>query len=243
MTKGNSNQTAGNQAQNWETPLSGLRRIREAASRDRTAKFTSLMHHITEALLRTSFYELKRDATPGVDEQTWYEYHQTLDNRLPNLYDRVQGDRYRAQPSKRIYIPKPDGRQRPIGIAALEDKIVQRAVARVLEQIYEEDFLGFSYGCRPGRGPHKGLDAIWVGIMRRKVNWILDADIRGFYDNLDHAWLMKFLSHRIADRRLLRLIGKWLRAGVSEEGQWSKTTVGTPQGAVFTPQTMLQNVR
>lgn len=240
MTKGNSNQTAGHQAQNWDYPLSGLGRIREAASRDPSARFTSLMHHITPSLLSNSFHRLKRDAASGVDEVTWYEYLQTLESRVEDLHDRVQSGRYRAQPSKRIYIPKPDGGQRPIGIAALEDKIVQAAVTRVLEQIYEEDFLGFSYGCRPRRGPHHGLDAIWVGVMRRKVNWILDADIRGFYDSLDHTWLMKFLEHRIGDRRLLRLISKWLRAGVSEEGQWSKTTVGTPQGAVISP--LLANI-
>src|SRR5205823_13442661 len=151
--------------------------------------------------------------------------------RLKDLHSRVHRGTYRAQPSKRAYIPKADGRQRPLGIAALEDKLVQRAVVTVLNQIYEEDFLGFSYGFRPERSPHQALDALWVGIMRKKVNWIVDADVRGFFDNLSHEWMVKFIEHRVADRRVLRLIRKWLRAGVSEDGEWAKTEVGTPQGA------------
>jgi group II intron reverse transcriptase/maturase len=190
---------------------------------------------VTEGLLQDSYHALKRDACPGVDEVTWREYGENLEAHLVDLHDRVQSGRYRAKPSKRIYIPKPDGRQRPIGIAALEDKIVQQAVCQILGAIYEEDFANFSYGFRPGRSPHNALDAIWVASTQRKVNWVLDADIRSFFDTLDHEWLMKFVEHRVADPRMLRLIRKWLRAGVSEDGQWSATTVGTPQGAVISP--------
>jgi RNA-directed DNA polymerase len=220
--------------------LSGLDGIREAARKDKDLRFTSLLHHITVEVLRAGFLALKRDAAPGVDDVTWRQYGEQLEERLPELQERVQGGRYRAMPSKRIWIPKPDGRKRPIGIAVLEDKVVQQAVVMVLNQIYEEAFLGFSYGFRPGRHPHRALDAVWVGVTQRKINWVLDADIRGFFDNIDHEWLMKFLEHRIADPRILRLIRKWLRAGVSEEGQWSKTTVGTPQGSVVSP--LLANV-
>jgi RNA-directed DNA polymerase len=183
---------------------------------------------------------LKRQAAPGVDEVTWRQYGGDLEERLTSLHERIHRGSYRAQPSKRAWIPKADGRQRPLGIAALEDKIVQQAVKTVLEQIYEEDFLGFSYGFRPRRGCHDALDALWVGMTERKVNWVLDADIRGFFDAIDHGWLMKFLEHRIADRRILRLVRKWLRAGVSEDGEWSRTTVGTPQGSVISP--LLANV-
>jgi RNA-directed DNA polymerase len=218
----------------------GLWGVREAARRDKKQRFTALLHHVTPELLQASYFELKRSATPGVDGVTWQEYGQRLEERILDLHDRVHRGAYRAQPSKRAWIPKADGRQRPLGIAALEDKIVQQAIKTVLEQIYEEEFLGFSYGFRPGRSCHNGLDALWVGIMQRKVGWVLDADIRGFFDNIDHEWLLRFLEHRIADRRILRLIRKWLRAGVSEDGQWSRTTVGTPQGSVISP--MLANV-
>ncbi len=183
---------------------------------------------------------MKRQAVPGIDGVTWAQYAEDFERRINDLHERIHRGTYRAQPSKRAWIPKPDGKQRPLGIAALEDKIVQQAVKTVLECIYEEDFLGFSYGFRPGRGCHQALDALSVGIQRRKVNWILDADIRGFFDNIDHSWLLKFLEHRIADPRLLRLVKKWLRAGVSEDGEWSPTTVGTPQGAVISP--LLANV-
>jgi len=193
------------------------------------------MHHITEDLLRSAYITLNRSAAAGVDEVTWREYGKKLKEHLPALHERVQSGKYRAMPSKRIWIPKPDGRKRPIGIAVLEDKIVQQAVAMVLNQIFEVDFLGFSYGFRPKRNPHNALDAVWVGIEKRKVNWVLDADIKGFSDAISHEWLLKFLEHRIADQRLLRLCRKWLRAGVSEAGQWSKTDVGTPQGAVISP--------
>lgn len=220
--------------------MNGLDRIREAAARDRNLRFTSLMHHITEELLREAYSALKRDAASGVDDVTWHEYGEGLENRITDLHDRVQNGRFRAKPSKRVWIPKPDGRQRPIGIAALEDKIVQQAAVRVLNHIYKKDFFGFSYGFRPERSQHNALDAIWVGITQRKVSWVLDADIKSFFDTINHTWLMKFLEHRIGDPRMLRLIRKWLRAGVSEDGEWSKTEVGTPQGSVISP--LLSNI-
>jgi RNA-directed DNA polymerase len=213
----------------------GLERVREAARRDSHIRFTSLFHHSTVDLVRESYLNLNPRAAPGVDDVTWLEYGKRLESRLADLRDRVHNGRYRAKPSKRTYVPKDEGKQRPIGIAALEDKIVQHAVVRLLTQIYEEVFLGFSYGFRPERSVHDALDEIWVGITRRKVNWILDADVRNFFGELDHKWLLKFLGHRVGDPRILRLIKKWLRAGVSEEGEWSRTVVGTPQGAVMTP--------
>src|SRR4029077_3613479 len=234
-TKENIVQTTASQTQSWVNASSGLLGVREAAKREGKTRFTALLHHVTVALLLESFYALKRDAAPGVDGVTWKEYETDLDKRLEDLHGRVHQGTYRAQPSKRTYIPKADGRKRPLGIAALEDKIVQHAVVTVLNQIYEQDFLGFSYGFRPGRRQHDALDALWVGIMRKKVNWILDADIRSFFDEIRHDWLLKFVKDRIADRRILRLIGKWVRAGVSEEGQWSKTERGTPQGSVASP--------
>lgn len=221
--------------------MNALWRVREAAIRDKAMKLTSLLHYVDEALLRDAYLALNQDAAPGVDGVTWQDYGEGLEERLRNLKDRVHRGTYRAQPSKRTYIPKADGRMRPLGIASLEDKIVQQAVVTVLNQIYEVDFLGFSYGMRPGRSQHQALDSLWVAIMEKKnVNWVLDADIRGFFDSIDHGWMMKFLEHRIADRRVLRLIQKWLKAGVSEDGEWSKTTVGTPQGAVISP--LLANV-
>ncbi len=213
----------------------GWRGVREAARRNKKIRFTALLHHVTIPFLRECFCALQRQAAPGVDEVTWRQYKQDLENRLADLHGRIHRGTYRAQPSRRVYIAKADGRQRPLGIAALEDKIVQRAVVRVLEQIYEEDFLGFSYGFRPGRGPHQALDALNVAIERRPVRWIVDADIRGFYDKVAHEWVLKFVQHRVADRRILRLIQKWLKAGVCEDGQWLQTKVGTPQGAVVSP--------
>ena len=235
MTKGNSEETTANCTQRQGEALSGLDRIREAARRDKNLRFTNLMHHITVDLLREAYNALKRDAAPGIDGVTWQQYGNKLEENLSNLCQRVQSGRYRATPSKRVWLPKPDGKQRPIGIAVVEDKIVQQAVVWVLNQIYEEDFVGFSYGFRPGRSQHNALDALWVGITQRKVSWILDADMRSFFDTVDHEWLMKFMEHRITDPRVLRLIRKWLRAGVSEEGQWSETKVGTPQGSVASP--------
>ena len=213
----------------------GLLGVREAAQKDKKLKFTSLLHHITPELLQASFLALKKHAAPGVDGETWRDYTVEFEQRIDDLHGRIHRGAYRAKPSKRMYIPKPDGRRRPLGIAALEDKIVQQAARTVLECIYEQDFLGFSYGFRPGRGCHQALDALFVGITKRKVNWIIDADIRAFFDNISHMWLMKFLEHRIADKRMLRLLKKWLRAGVSEDGEWSPTKVGTPQGAVISP--------
>jgi len=213
----------------------GLDGVRKAAEERKQERFTSLFHHLNVDLLRDSFYALQRKAAPGVDGVTWQEYEVGLEDRLADLHGRVHRGAYRAQPSRRVYIPKADGRQRPLGIAALEDKIVQQAVVTILNQIYEVDFMGFSYGFRPGRSPHQALDALTVGIQRKKVNWVLDADIRGFFDNMSHEWTMKFIEHRVADPRMLRLIQKWLKAGVSEDGQWSETNVGTPQGAVVSP--------
>src|SRR5579859_2429844 len=218
----------------------GLRGVRKAATERKQERFTALLHHVTVDLLRDSFYALQRRAAPGVDGVTWREYEAGLEDRLVDLQNRVHRRAYRAQPSRRVYIPKADGRQRPLGIAALEDKIVQQAVVTILNQIYEVDFKGFSYGFRPGRGPHQALDALNVGIFRKRVNWVLDADIRGFFDNMSHEWTMKFIEHRVTDRRMLELIQKWLKAGVSEDGQWSETKVGTPQGAVASP--LLANV-
>jgi group II intron reverse transcriptase/maturase len=213
----------------------GLLGVRQAARKDRRLKFTSLLHHITEEFLRVSFFELKKQAAPGIDGETWQDYAMEFKRRIKDLHGRIHHGAYRAKPSKRSYIPKVDGGMRPLGIAALEDKIVQQAARTVLECIYEQEFLGFSYGYRPGRGSHHALDALFVGISKRKVNWIIDADIRGFFDNICQEWLMKFLEHRIADRRMLRLLKKWLKAGVSEDGEWSATNVGTPQGAVISP--------
>jgi RNA-directed DNA polymerase len=213
----------------------GLDGVRKAAKERKQERFTALLHHLNIDLLRDSFYALKRQASPGVDGVTWQEYETGLEDRLTDLHSRVHRGAYRAQPSRRVYIPKADGRQRPLGIAAVEDKIVQRAVVAILNQIYEVDFKGFSYGFRPGRSPHQALDALAVGLERKKVNWVLDADIRGFFDNVSHEWTVKFLEHRVADRRIIRLIQKWLKAGVSEEGQWSETKKSTPQGAVVSP--------
>jgi len=186
-------------------------------------------------LLRSAYGLLGKDAAAGVDGVTWREYGQDLEHELEDLHDRIHRNAYRAQPSRRVYIPKPDGRQRPLGIAALEDKIVQRAVVEVLNAIWEDDFLGFSYGFRPGRGQHDALDALAVGITERRVNWVLDADIAGFFDAVSHEWLIRFVEHRIGDRRVVRLIRKWLKAGVTEDGEVTPGTVGTPQGAVVSP--------
>ena len=218
----------------------GLHGVREAARKDRKLRFTSLLHHVNEDCLREAFFNLKKTAAVGVDGVTWHKYEQNVEANIADLHDRIHRGAYRAKPSKRIWMPKPDGRQRPIGIASLEDKIVQQAIVWVLQSIYEQDFLGFSYGFRPGKSQHHALDALCVAITDNKVNWILDADIAGFFDNIDHEWLMRFLEHRIGDRRVLRLIQKWLRAGVSEEGERSETNVGTPQGAVVSP--LLANV-
>jgi len=219
---------------------SGLDRVREVARKDKEVRFTALLHHVDLSRLWAAYVAINPKAATGVDKVTWEDYGQDLRANLEDLLERVHSGAYRARPSRRVYIPKPDGRMRPLGIAALEDKIVQRAVVEVLNAIYEEDFLGFSYGFRPGRKPHDALDALTVGISERKVNWILDADVSDFFSKLDQAWLRKFLEHRIADRRVLRLIDKWLAAGVIEDGEWSETTEGSPQGASVSP--LLANV-
>jgi len=239
-TKENIAQSNTSPTQSGERVSQGLRGVREATKARKQERFTALLHHLSVDLLRDSYYALKRQAAPGVDGVTWREYGDGLEDRISDLHSRVHRGAYRAQPSRRVYIPKADGRQRRLGIAALEDKIVQQAVVTILNQIYEVDFKGFSYGFRPGRSPHQALDALTVGIQRKRVNWVLDADIRGFFDNMSHEWTMKFVEHRVADSRILRLIQKWLQAGVSEDGQWSETKVGTPQGAVASP--LLANV-
>jgi len=218
----------------------GLERVREAARRDKDARFTALMHHVTLDRLHKAYRAIQPQAAAGTDGVTWASYGQDLEENLTDLHTRVHSGVYRARPSRRVYIPKADGRLRPLGIASLEDKIVQRAVVEVLNAIYEVDFLGFSYGFRPGRKPHDALDALAAGIYKKKVNWILDADIADFFSKLDQAWLMKFLEHRIADKRLLRLIRKWLAAGVIEDGNWKETREGTPQGGSASP--LLANV-
>ncbi len=214
--------------------------VREAARRDSTLKFTNLLHHVSEDCLLEAFFDLKKSAAAGVDGVTWRDYEQNVEANIIDLHDRIHRGAYRAKPSRRVWIPKPDGRQRPLGIAALEDKIVQRAVVWVLQAIYETDFVGFSYGYRPGRKTHDALDALSAAITSKKVNWILDADIKGYFDAIDHEWLIKFLEHRIGDRRLLRLIRKWLKAGIITESTWSASEQGSPQGSVISP--LLSNV-
>jgi group II intron reverse transcriptase/maturase len=238
--KGNADQQSTCRAQDRESVSHALERIREVARQKKTEKFTSLMHHITTDLLGAAFFKLKRDAASGVDGLTWQAYEINLEARLRDLHSRVHGGAYRSLPSRRRYIPKADGRQRPLAVAALEDKIVQRAVTMVLNAIYEADFLGFSYGFRPRRSQHDALDALVVGITGKKVNYILDADIRSFFDTVDHRWLARFLEHRISDARIIRLIQKWLKAGVLEEGVVVTSDVGTGQGSVISP--LLANV-
>jgi RNA-directed DNA polymerase len=217
-----------------------LDRVRRAARADKDVRFTALLHHVTVDRLRGCCRALRRAAAAGVDDVTWDDYGVDLEANLRDLHARVQRGAYRALPTRRVFIPKPDGRLRPLGIAALEDKILQRAVVEVLNAVYEQDFVGFSYGFRPGRSPHAALDALAVGVTRRKVNWVLDADIRDFFGQLDQGWLLRFIEHRIADPRVLRLIQKWLTAGVIENGEWSRTDTGTAQGASASP--LLANV-
>ena len=202
---------------------SDLDRVREVAAGDKEARFTALLHHVTFERLWAAFATLREDAAPGADGLRWREYEQGLEGNLRDLHARVQSGRYRATPVRRVHIPKPDGRLRPLGIASLEDKIVQRALAEVLNAVFEADFLGFSYGFRPGCKPRDALDALAAGIYQRKVSWVLDADIRDFFGSLDRDWLERFLRHRIADERVLRLAGKWLAAGVVEDGKLSET--------------------
>jgi len=213
--------------------LSGLDRVREAARRDKGLQFTALLHHVTIDQLRRSYHSLKKRAAAGVDGMTWAEYGEGPEGRLADLHGRIHRGAYRAKPSRRVWIPKTDGRQRPLGIAALEDKIVQHAVGTVLNQIWEEDFLGFSYGFRPGSSQHNALDALYAGITQKKVNWVLDLDVKSFFDKIEHDWMIQFVEHRMADRRIVRLIQKWWQAGVVEDGRWFETEEGTPQGAVI----------
>jgi group II intron reverse transcriptase/maturase len=218
----------------------GLDRVREVARRDKEAKFTALLHHVDLNRLRAAYWAINPKAATGVDKVTWDDYGKDLEANLSGLLARVHSGTYRASPSRRAYILKTDGRKRPLGIATLEDKVLQRAVVEVLNAVYEVDFLGFSYGFRPGRSPHHALDALATGISRKRVNWVLDADIRDFFTSLDHDWLKRFLEHRIADRRVLRLIDKWVNAGVIEDGKWMASEEGAPQGASASP--LLANV-
>ena len=240
VAKGNAGEAPADRTQSRGSASTGLEGIREAARRDGRMKFTALLHHVTPSLLVESFYDLKRDAAAGVDGVTWWDYEKVLYTRVHELHREIHTGAYRAQASRRVHIPKADGKLRPLGIAAVEDKVVQQAVVKVLSTIYEEDFLGFSYGFRNGRGQHDALDALTFGITSQKVSWILDADIQAFFDSIDHEWMLRFLEHRIADRRILRLIRKWLKAGVFEGGRRIAAEKGTPQGAVISP--LLANI-
>ncbi len=241
VTKGKSLEQNALRTQSRASASSALERVRAAARGDRRQRFTALLHHVYDIVrLRAAYFALRRHAAPGVDGETWQHYGEDLEENLQNLSGRLRRGAYRAKPVRRVYISKTDGSQRPLGIPALEDKIVQRAVVEVLNAIYETDFLGMSYGFRPGRSPHRALDALAVGIQRRKVNWVLDADIRGFFDALDHGWLVKFIEHRVADRRVVRLIQKWLKAGVLEDGKRTCREEGTVQGGSISP--LLANI-
>lgn len=240
LAKGKTPRQNTNRALDRAVVQGALGRIRQAAVKDKRVKFTSLMHHIYNlSMLREAFYGLKRDAAAGVDGETWRQYEEELESNLADLSVRLRRGAYRAKPVRRVFISKEDGRQRPLGVTALEDKIVQRATVEVLNGIYEPDFLGFSYGYRPGRSQHQALDALYLG-LGRKVDWVLEGDISAFFDTMDHEWLMKFLEHRIADQRVLRLIRKWLNAGVLEQGQWMCSEEGTPQGGSASP--LLANI-
>jgi RNA-directed DNA polymerase len=239
-TKGNAGQQSTRRTQSRASVSQALERIRKVATERKKERFTTLFHHIDTDLLEEAFYELAQNAAPGVDRMTWKDYEADIERNLEDLHGRVQRGAYRALPSRRVYIPKPDGRQRPLAVAALEDKIVQRAVAALLNAIYEEDFLGFSYGFRLGRGAHDAIDALCVGIHSKKVSFILDADIRSFFDEISQEWLIRFLEHRIGDRRIIRLIQKWLKAGILEDGVVSISDRGTGQGSVISP--LLANI-
>ncbi|MGH9364129.1 MAG: group II intron reverse transcriptase/maturase [Thermoanaerobaculia bacterium] len=241
MAKGNSREQNAPRTPSRSSAPSALERVRQAARKDRKAQFTALLHHVYDLdTLRSAYFSLKKDAAPGVDGETWRHYGQTLESNLQDLSGRLKRGAYRARPVRRVYIPKADGRQRPLGVPVLEDKLVQRATVEVLNAIYETDFLGFSYGFRPGRSQHHALDALYTGLLTRKVNWVLDADIRGFFDTLDHGWLVKFIEHRVADQRVVRLIQKWLNAGVLEDGTRTRSEEGTPQGGSASP--LLANI-
>ena len=240
VTKENHMESNTRSTQSEERVSQGLRGVREKAKGNKQERFTALLHHVTVELLTEGYLALKRNASPGIDGMTWKEYEEGLKERIIELHSRVHRGAYRVKPAKRAWIPKANGEKRPLGIAALEDKIVQQAVRKVLEAIYEEDFRGFSYGFRPSRSQHDALDAVYVAIRGRNVNWVLDIDIRGFFDHIDHEWMMKFIEYRIADLRVLRLLRKWLKAGVIEEGEWHETEEGSPQGSVISP--LLSNI-
>ncbi len=241
LAKGKTPRQNTNRALDRVTVQSALRRIRQAAVKDKRVKFTSLMHHIYNlSMLREAYYALKRDAAPGIDGETWRQYGENLESNLADLSARLRRGAYRAKPVRRVFITKEDGRPRPLGVTTLEDKLVQRATVEVLNGIYEADFLGFSYGYRPGKSPHNALDALYTALLTRKVEWILDGDISSFFDGLDHEWLIKFIEHRVADQRVMRLIRKWLNAGVLEQGEWSCSEEGTPQGGSASP--LLANI-
>jgi RNA-directed DNA polymerase len=240
LTKGNTDGTTGSGHRAGRGLSQELDRVRQAAERDKEARFTALLHHVDVACIREAYRAINPKASAGVDGETWVAYGENLEANLQDLHRRLHSGAYRAKPVRRVFIPKADGRQRPLGIASLEDKIVQGALVKVLNCIYEADFLGFSYGFRPGRSPHHALDALTVGIKTKKVNWVLDADVRDFFTSLDRSWLGKFLEHRIADKRVLRVIHKWLNAGIIEHGSWVECDGGTPQGATASP--LLANV-
>jgi group II intron reverse transcriptase/maturase len=241
LAKGNLPQQNASRTPSRSNAPSALERVRQAAAKDKKLRFTALLHHIYNLdTLRMAYFGLKREAAAGVDGETWRHYGEELENNLQDLSAKLKRGAYRAKPVRRVYIPKADGRQRPLGVTALEDKIVQRAAVEVLNAIYETDFLGFSYGFRPGRSQHQALDALYPGLLTKKVNWVLDLDIQGFLDGLSHKWLVKFIEHRIADRRVVRLIQKWLKAGVLEDGKRIRTEEGTPQGGSASP--LLANV-
>ena len=241
LAKGNLPQQNASRTPSRADALSALERVRQAAAKDKKLRFTALLHHIyNRNTLRMAYFRLKKEAAPGVDGETWRHYGEELEGNLQDLSAKLKRGAYRAKPVRRVFIPKADGRQRPLGVPALEDKIVQRAAVEVLNAIYETDFLGFSYGFRPGRSQHQALDALYTGLLTRKVNWVLDLDIQGFFDGLSHEWLVKFIEHRVADRRVVRLIQKWLNAGVLEDGKRIRTEEGTPQGGSASP--LLANV-
>jgi group II intron reverse transcriptase/maturase len=236
LAEGNTLEQNAPRTQCRKSASSALERVRQAARRDKKLRFTALLHHIYDVdRLRAAYGEIERNAAAGVDGETWRHYGENLEANLLDLSARLKRGAYRAKPVRRVYIPKPDGRQRPLGVTALEDKIVQRAAVEVLNAIYETDFVGFSYGFRPGRSQHNALDALYVGLLTKKVKWVLDADISGFFDAIDRGWLVKFIEHRIADRRVVRLIQKWLNAGVLEDGTWTCSEEGTPQGGSASP--------
>jgi len=239
-TERNAGEQSTHRTQGWVRVTQALDRVRQAARLRKEEKFTSLFHHLSVDLFWESFFALKRDAAPGVDGLTWKEYEADLERNLTDLHSRVQRGAYRALPSRRAYIPKADGKQRPLAVAALEDKIVQKATVAVLNCIYEEEFLGFSYGFRPKRGAHDALDALVVGISSRRVNFIFDADVASFFDSVSKEWLVRFVEHRIGDKRIIRLIRKWLKAGVLEDGVVTVSEVGTGQGSVISP--LLANI-